>query len=162
RLRVHGAGFVLGAGFGVLGAEFGVRGFGFWRPNPEPRTLNPEPRTPNPEPRTPNRERTLHAAPCAPNPSTSEVMTAREEIADRNEVQQHDTETERRQIRGAAAAPSDPAREQLERVHRPADERNEDLRILQRHRLDARIDRTVRAPCFGGPDDADQDAEGQE
>src|SRR5580704_942196 len=63
---------------------------------------------------------------------TSEVVTPGEEIADRQKIEQHDREADRRQIGGPPAAPADPGRrEQLERVHRPADERHEDFRILE-------------------------------
>ena len=53
--------------------------------------------------------------------SEIEVMALRQEVADRHEVQQHDREPERRQLRRAAAAPADrAAREQRERVDAPA------------------------------------------
>jgi len=61
----------------------------------------------------------------------SEVVALRQEIADRQKVDQDDREADRRQIRGAPAAPSDaPRSEQLEGIHDPAQERHEDLRML--------------------------------
>src|SRR6266540_2912628 len=65
-----------------------------------------------------------------------EVMASRQKITDRHQIQQHDRKAERGQICDAPAAPPDPSRgKQLEGVHDPAHERDEDLRILQRHRL---------------------------
>src|SRR5258707_7922246 len=71
---------------------------------------------------------------------TSKVMALREEVADRHEVEQYDREADGREVRRAPSTPPDAARrEQLEGVYEPADDREEDFRILQRHRLDARI-----------------------
>ena len=90
-------------------------------------------------------------------------MALRHEIADRHEIEQHDREAERRQIGRAAAAPADRARgEQLERIDRPADDGDEDLRILQRHGIQlwkvGRVGARLRRP--DGPDDqADRQAD---
>ena len=67
-------------------------------------------------------------------------MALGEEIANRDEIEQHDREADRREICGAAPAPADAARrEQLERVDEPAEDSGENLRILQGHGLHARI-----------------------
>src|SRR5205807_4069369 len=61
----------------------------------------------------------------------SEIVALREEIADRHEIQQHDRKAERREVRRAPPAPPNPPRrEQLERIHAPAHERDEDLRVV--------------------------------
>src|SRR5215510_10781721 len=64
------------------------------------------------------------------------IMALRQEIANRDQIQQHEGKAERRQIRRPPSAPADPPRrEELERVHGPAHERDEDLGVVQRHRL---------------------------
>ena len=73
-------------------------------------------------------------------------MALRQKVANRHEIQQHDREAESRQVRRPTSAPADaPRREDFERVHRPANECDEDLGIVQRHRLHARVSRRVGA-----------------
>src|SRR5580765_7822110 len=63
------------------------------------------------------------------------VVALRQKIADRHEIQQHDRETNRGKVGRPAATPANtPRREKLEGVYEPADERDENLRVLQRHR----------------------------
>src|SRR5262245_43522864 len=75
-----------------------------------------------------------------------EVVTSRQEIADRHEIEQYDREPERRKIGRTAATPADATRgEQLERIHGPAQERDEDLGILERHVLNTQVPGRVQA-----------------
>ena len=93
----------------------------------------------------------------------SKVVTPRQEIADRHQVQQYDREAERREVRRATPAPADATRgKQLERIHRPAEERDEDLGIAERHRLHPRIESGGgQGPRLGGNHDAGDHAHGQ-
>src|SRR3954470_2848149 len=60
----------------------------------------------------------------------SEVVAPRQEIPDRNKVEQDDHESDRRQPRRALAAPADHLpREQREGVHRPREQRHPNLGI---------------------------------
>src|SRR5258706_8920374 len=75
-----------------------------------------------------------------PVATTLEIMAARQKITDRHEIEEDNRKADRRQIRRAASTPADPARrEHLERIDRPADDREEDFRILELHRLHTRL-----------------------
>src|SRR4249919_519807 len=94
---------------------------------------------------------------------TLEVVALREEIGNRHEIEQHDHEPERRKIGGPPSAPADPPRrEQLEGIHEPAQQRHEDFRVLERHRLHPRIAGAVAAARLRRPDPADDHPDGQE
>ena len=89
-------------------------------------------------------------------------MTPRQEVADRHEIQEHDREPQSRQVRRPPPSPADPPRrERLERIDRPGDDRDEDLRVLERHGLNVRVTRRGAAHLCG-PDGADHQADGQE
>ena len=77
--------------------------------------------------------------------STLEVVAAGQEVADRHEVEQHDREADAPTGRRPAFRPSRAGARRARTCRRPSTRtRAEDLRVGERHRLDARIGRSAR------------------
>src|SRR5215207_3030719 len=89
-----------------------------------------------------------------------EVVALRQEVPDGQKVEEDDDKANRRDPGRPPPTPADHApRIKGEGIHAPAHQRDQDLRVCQRHRLRSRIRRLLD---LARPDAADRDTDGQE